>query len=502
MLTKDYRGVDVISGLRPSPVIGGGCIVANVQYAEATLPVERLGWLLGWASALIGLVGGFVSMVVAGYVTRPLDRLAATARALGAGHFDQEVPVSGPSEVRQLGTTLAPMAASIRDLVRSEQRARREAEAASRTKDEFLATLSHELRTPLNAILGWASILSRTDRDRSRVIHAVRVIERNARVQSQMIEELLDVSRIAAGRVRLNMTNVSMAAAIDAACESVRPSADAKGVTLEKRVEVPEHTVRADPRRLQQIIWNLLSNAVRFTPANGRVTVTAREGNGGVEIVVSDTGAGIAPEFLPHVFDRFRQGDSSTTRSHGGLGLGLAIVRDLLELHGGHVRAESAGEGKGTTFTVWLPDHGAGQADDPSEALRLHPGPRLAGTKVVIVDDDGDARDVLRTILEDAGASVTASCSASEARDILSDAHPDLLIADIGMPEEDGYSLIRSIRGLDTDLSHVPAIALTAHTRPEDVELALRAGFQIHMAKPIDSARLVASVASLFETTH
>jgi signal transduction histidine kinase/CheY-like chemotaxis protein len=502
MLTKDYRGIDVISGLRPSPVIGGGCIVANVQYAEATLPVERLGWLLGWASALIGLVGGFVSMVVAGYVTRPLDRLAATARALGAGNFDQQVPVSGPSEVRQLGTTLAHMAASIRDLVRSEQRARREAEAASRTKDEFLATLSHELRTPLNAILGWASILSRTDRDRSRVIHAVRVIERNARVQSQMIEELLDVSRIAAGRVRLNMTNVSMAAAIDAACESVRPSADAKGVTLEKRVEVPEHTVRADPRRLQQIIWNLLSNAVRFTPANGRVTVTAREGNGGVEIVVSDTGAGIAPEFLPHVFDRFRQGDSSTTRSHGGLGLGLAIVRDLLELHGGHVRAESAGEGKGTTFTVWLPDHGTGQADDPSEALRLQPGPRLAGTKVVIVDDDGDARDVLKTILEDAGASVTTSCSASEARDILTDTHPDLLIADIGMPEEDGYSLIRSIRGLHTDLSHVPAIALTAHSRPEDVELALRAGFQVHMAKPIDSARLVASVASLFETTH
>jgi CheY-like chemotaxis protein/anti-sigma regulatory factor (Ser/Thr protein kinase) len=309
------------------------------------------------------------------------------------------------------------------------------------------------------------------------------------------------VSRIGGGSVRFNLTTGRVAAAIHAACESVRPSADAKGVSLVKHVDVPAHTVRADPRRLQQIIWNLLSNAVRFTPANGRVTVTARDGHGGVEIVVSDTGAGIPPEFLPHVFDRFRQGDSSTTRSHGGLGLGLAIVRDLLELHGGHVRAESAGQGQGTTFTVWLPD-GIGQADDPSEALRLQPGPRLAGARVVIVDDDDDARDVLKTILEDAGARVTASSSASEAREILSDAHPDLLIADIGMPEEDGYSLIRSIRGLDTDVSHVPAIALTAHGRPEDVELALRAGFQIHMAKPIDSARLVASAASLFETTH
>jgi CheY-like chemotaxis protein len=331
----------------------------------------------------------------------------------------------------------------------------------------------------------------------------VRVIERNARVQSQMIEELLDVSRIAAGRVRLNLTNVSVAAAIDAACESARPSADAKGVQLEKRVEVSAHTVRADPRRLQQIIWNLLSNAVRFTPGGGRVTVIGREGSGGVEIVVSDTGAGIAAEFLPHVFDRFRQGDSSTTRSHGGLGLGLAIVRDLLALHGGHVRAESAGEGSGTTFTVWLPERGAAQADDPTDALRLQlPSPRLAGAKVMVVDDDADARDVLKTILEDAGASVTTSGSASETRDLLNDTHPDLLIADIGMPGEDGYSLIRSIRGLDTDVSHVPAIAPTAHSRPEDVELALRAGFQVHMAKPIDSARLVASVVSLFETTH
>ncbi len=501
-VAPDYRGISVISGLHPSPSTGGGCIVANVQYDAATKPVERLGWLLAYTSGLIGLVGGVVSMVVAGVMTRPIKRLATAARALGEGNLDTAVPVGGPSEVRQLGVTLSHMAASIRDLVRSEQKARLQAEAASRTKDDFLATLSHELRTPLNAILGWASILSRTDPDRSRVMHAVKVIERNARLQSQMVEELLDVSRIAAGGVRLNLASVSVAAAIDAALESVRPSAEAKGVLLHTQIDVETQTVRADPRRLQQIIWNLLSNAVRFTPTDGRVDVVTRGAKGGVEIVVSDTGTGITQAFLPHVFDRFRQGDSSTTRSHGGLGLGLAIVRDLLELHGGTVRAESAGEGLGTTFTAWLPNRGADDADDAALQRSGQLPPRLAGAKIMVVDDDADARDVLRTILEDAGASVTTSGSASETRRLLQDAAHDLLIADIGMPEEDGYSLIRSIRRLDTSLSLLPAIALTAHSRPEDVEQSLRSGFQIHMAKPVDSDRLVASVAALVDGTN
>lgn len=497
-LTPDYRNVNVISGVQPATATGGGCIVANVTYDNATVAVGRFGSVVAYAAGLIGLLGGVISMLVAGYVTRPLKRLATAARDLGDGNLEAPVPVSGPSEVRQLGQTLSRMAASIRDLVRREQKARLEAEAASRTKDDFLATLSHELRTPLNAILGWASILSRTDRDRSRVVHAVRVIERNARVQCQMIEELLDVSRIAAGRVRLNVSTVSVAAAIDAALESVRPAADAKGVVLHKRLDIDSRTVRADARRLQQIIWNLLSNAVRFTPSGGEVDVRARGASGGVEIVVSDTGCGIAPELLPLVFERFRQGDSSTTRSHGGLGLGLAIVHDLLELHGGTVKAESAGEGRGTTFTVWLPEKGALQADD-SDSARNGQLPELAGANVLVVDDDADARDVLRTILEDAGARVTTSSSAQETRAILSTTRPDLLIADIGMPEEDGYSLIQSIRSLDTDISHLPAIALTAHTRSEDVERALRSGFQMHMAKPVDSARLVASVAALFD---
>jgi CheY-like chemotaxis protein len=389
------------------------------------------------------------------------------------------------------------MATSIRDLVRREQSLRMEAEAASRTKDDFLATLSHELRTPLNAILGWASILARTDQDRARVSHAVRVIERNARVQSQMVEELLDVSRIATGRVRLNVSDVLIGPAIDAALESVRPAAEAKNVALRKEIDPAARTTRADARRLQQIIWNLLSNAVRFTPAGGHVEVNVRRADPGfIEIIVTDSGCGIDPAFLPHVFERFRQGDSSTTRTHGGLGLGLAIVHDLVGMHGGTVHADSAGIGQGTTFTVRLPAAAQKHSDASVPGWKQQQA-RLTGANVLVVDDDPDAREVLRMILEDAGARVTTAASARETREVLAQLHPDLLIADIGMPGEDGYSLILSIRRQENRTSRVPAIALTAHTRPEDVEHALTAGFQIHLAKPVDSSRLVDSIASL-----
>ncbi len=497
-LTTDYRGVHVISGVRPVAAVGGGCLVANVTYDDATLPVRQLGSLLVYAAAVLGLLGGVISMVVASFVTRPIKRLAAAAQDLADGDLDAIIPVSGASEVRRLGKTLSSMASAIRELVHREQKARKDAESASKTKDDFLATLSHELRTPLNAILGWASILTRTDYDRARVSHAVKVIERNARVQSQMIEELLDLSRIAAGRVRLSVTDVLVASAVDAAVESVRPAAEAKGITIDKDVEAAAKTVSADPRRLQQILWNMLSNAVRFTPVGGRVHVSAREVAGRIEIAIADTGCGISKEFLPLVFERFRQADSSTTRAHGGLGLGLAIVRDLVKLHGGEVRAESPGEGQGSTFTVrLLMSRAAPDAEivAPKDDRHHH----LSGASVLVVDDDADAREVLRTILENAGAKVTTTSSARETRAVLSETHPDLLIADIGMPEEDGYSLIQSIRNLDTEQSRVPAIALTAHSRPEDVEQALASGFQMHVAKPIDSTRLVASIASLFD---
>jgi len=500
-LTTDYRGVDVISGVTPTNIAGGGCIVTDVTYDDATRPVMRLASLLAYSAGLLGLLGGAVSTLLAGLVTRPIKHLANAAETLAQGDFEAKVPVRGTSEVRQLGLSLSRMAASLRDLVQREQTARVHAEAASRMKDDFLATLSHELRTPLNAILGWASILARTESDRARVSHAVQVIERNARVQSQMIEELLDVSRIATGRVRLSLADVNVLTAIDGALESVRPAAEAKSITLRHSVALDATLLRADPRRLQQIIWNLLSNAVRFTPTGGTVDVTARSIESYVEIAVADSGIGIAAEFLPHVFERFRQADSSTTRAHGGLGLGLAIVRDLVNMHGGTVTATSAGEGRGTTVAVRLP---ALVPREKADALLVRSGqmPRLTGANVLVVDDDPDAREILRTILEDAGARVTTSSSASETRDLVSAMRPDLLIADIGMPDEDGYSLIMSIRDLESGARQMPAIALTAHTRPEDVEQALASGFQMHMAKPIDSHRLVASVASLVERVH
>jgi signal transduction histidine kinase/CheY-like chemotaxis protein len=494
-LTTDYRAIDVISGVRPS--IAGGCIVANVTYDDTTLPLRRLATMMVYAAAALGLLGGIVSTIVAGLVTRPINRLAVAARSLADGNLDAPVPVAGASEIRQLSRTLSNMATSIRDLVRREQTLRMHAEAASRMKDDFLATLSHELRTPLNAILGWASILARTDQDRARVSHAVRVIERNARMQSQMVEELLDVSRIATGRVRLNVSDVLIAPAIDAALESVRPAAEAKNVALRKEIDPAARTTRADARRLQQIIWNLLSNAVRFTPAGGHVEVTVRKADPGfLEIVVADSGCGIDAAFLPHVFERFRQGDSSTTRTHGGLGLGLAIVHDLVGMHGGTVHAESPGIGQGTTFTVRLPAAARRKSDATVPGWRTQQA-RLTGANVLVVDDDPDAREVLRMILEDAGAKVTTAASARETREVLGQLHPDLLIADIGMPGEDGYSLILSIRNQENSNADVPAIALTAHTRPEDVEHALASGFQIHLAKPVDSSHLVDSIASL-----
>jgi signal transduction histidine kinase/ActR/RegA family two-component response regulator len=490
------QGENVIAGLLPAAPIGGGCIVAMVRYDDATAPILRLGRLLAYASALVGLVGFVVAVVVASVATRPLKRVADAARSLAAGRFDTQVPIEGPTEVRQLGATLSNMAASIDRLLHQEQHAREDAETANRAKDDFLATLSHELRTPLNAILGWASILARSDYDKDRVRHAVHVIERNARIQSQMIEELLDVSRISAGTVQLQASDVHLASVVDAALESVRPSADAKTVTLAAQVEVPEATIYGDARRLQQVVWNLLSNAVRFTPSGGHVELTLRRIGDDVELQVSDTGCGIPPDFLPHVFERFRQADSSTTRTHGGLGLGLAIVRDLVELHGGTVRADSEGEGRGSRFTVRLPltppAHAAEwPTDRPAEATRL------AGARVLAVDDDPDAREVLKTVLEGAGADVVTAASALDARTLFTRARPTVVVADIGMPGEDGYSLIEWIRRTESGTSHVPAVAVTARTRPDDAAQALAAGFQIHLSKPVDARRLVNAVATL-----
>jgi len=385
--------------------------------------------------------------------------------------------------------------------------ARKQTEEASRLKDEFLATVSHELRTPLTAVLGWSHLLRSGQLKGGDAERALETIERNARAQAQLIEDLLDVSRIVTGNLRLDVRPVEPASFIDPAVEALRPAAEAKGVRLQKVIDTGLSTVAGDPARLQQVVWNLLSNAVKFTPKGGRVQVRLERVDSHVEIAVSDTGAGIDPEFLPHVFERFRQADQKTTRAHGGLGLGLAIVRHLVELHGGTIDAESGGEGHGATFTVRLPVAPLHQREEEGE--RVHPAARntlppyecperLDGLRVLVVDDEPDARELLKVGLGQCGAQVTAASSAREALEALARVSPDVLISDIGMPGEDGYELIRRVRALPAgEGGEVPAVALTAYARIEDRMRALRAGYQMHVAKPVELAELVAVMLSL-----
>jgi len=387
------------------------------------------------------------------------------------------------------------------------ERLYRDAQESSRLKDEFLANVSHELRTPLTAILGWAHMLRTGQFDGDSASKAFETIERNARAQAQLIDDLLDVSRAITGKLRLDVRPVDPNVFIESAIEAVRPAAEAKGVRVQKIMDTGAVTVSGDPVRLQQVIWNLLSNAIKFTPKGGRVQVRMERVNSHVEIAVSDTGQGIPAEFLPHVFDRFRQADMGTTKKHGGLGLGLAIVRHLVELHGGTVKAESAGEGQGSTFTVMLPVAPVYQSEAAAE--RVHPAARdtlpafecidrLDGMHILVVDDERDTRELLKAGLSRCGAEVTAAASAAEAIELMRGAVPDLLISDIGMPDEDGYSLMRRVRQLPAAVGgRVPAIALTAYARVEDRMQALRAGYQMHVPKPVELAELVTVAASL-----
>ncbi len=392
-------------------------------------------------------------------------------------------------------------------LLESERAARAVAERASYMKDEFLATLSHELRTPLSAILGWSRILAGKYAGEADLVEGLRTIERNARAQTQIIEDLLDMSRIISGKVRLDIQRVALASVVRSAIDTVRPAADAKGVRLELTVDPFATPISADPSRLQQVFWNLLSNAVKFTPRDRRVEVRVRRVDSSLEVSIADSGEGIRTDFLPHVFDRFRQADASSSRQHGGLGLGLAIVKQLVELHGGWVGASSDGPGLGATFTVGLPIASslAGSevptATAPAEAVEFAsqaaPGDDIAGVKILIVDDDPDTRALLRRLLEGCDAVVTVASSASEALDLLRAERPDILISDIGMPSEDGYSLIRRVRALSAaEGGNTVAIALTAYARAEDRVSALRAGFEHHTAKPVEPSELVAIVAS------
>jgi signal transduction histidine kinase len=442
------------------------------------------------------------------YRTVAPDGRARWVRAKGRAYFDSDgkpTRFDGVTlDISKLKTT-----EQLRDQALAAERvAREEAERISRMKDEFLATLSHELRTPLNAIVGWSQILSREQILSEPVRHGLEVIERNAKAQTQIIEDLLDMSRIISGRIRLDVQRVSMADVVTAAIQSVQPSADVKGLRLRTVLDPYAGPVAGDVNRLQQVVWNLLTNAIKFTPRGGQVQVLLERVNSHLEISVSDTGEGIAPEFLPHLFERFRLADASTTRRHGGLGLGLSIVKQLVELHGGTVRAKSPGSGQGSTFTVSLPVSIIKQAERATpgiirsvsssargETVEL---PSLAGVTILVVDDDADARQIMERILRDGGATVVTASSASGALAILPRLLPNLLVSDIGMPNEDGYDLIKKVRALSrNDGGATPAVALTAFVRSEDRLHALRSGYQMHVAKPVEPSELLTVCASL-----
>jgi PAS domain S-box-containing protein len=384
-------------------------------------------------------------------------------------------------------------------LLDSERQARAEAERTSQMKDEFLATLSHELRTPLTAILGWAQVLRRGSRDQADLHRGLQTIERNARAQAQLIEDLLDMSSIASGKVQLEMLSLSPSAIAAAAVETVRPAAQAKHIHLHTEFEALAGMVAGDANRLQQIIWNLLSNAIKFTPHGGMVTIGVRREGDQVAIFVRDTGIGIAPGFIAHVFERFRQADATTTRQHGGLGLGLSIVKHLVEQHGGTVSAESAGEGLGACFTVRLPRRsGKNEAAADAGGVRSAATHDLSGLQVLVVDDEDDARELIKRILNDCNADVLTAATATEALTLLQHARPDLMVSDLGMPEVDGYGLLDRIRALGpAHGGNLPAIALTAFARSEDRVRALSSGFMAHISKPVEPSELISKVAAM-----
>jgi PAS domain S-box-containing protein len=455
---------------------------------------------------------------VRSYIAVPV--VSRTGDVIGGLFFGHSTPnVFGPRAERLISGVAAQAAIAIdnarlyqevcraaderEELLEAERAARSEAERMNVMKDEFLATLSHELRTPLNAILGWSQVLGISDRKED-MQEGLEAIQRNARAQTQLIEDLLDMSRIISGKIRLDVQWIDLAPLVEASVNTVRPSAEAKEIRLRTILDPLAGPVTGDPARLQQVFWNLLTNAIKFTPKHGKVDVMLERVNSHLEITVHDSGIGIKAEFLPIVFERFRQVDSSSTRSYGGLGLGLSIVKSLVELHGGTIRVKSPGENLGSTFTVSLPlaplrsgemrEHPTVSQNGVVDCESLH----LEGVKILVVDDEQDARTLIRRVLEQCKAEVITASSAAEGLEAVKQHKPDILISDIGMPNTDGYQFLRQVRKLPRDQGgRTPAIALTAFARSEDRTRAMLAGYQVHIAKPLEAQELLATVGSI-----
>jgi signal transduction histidine kinase/CheY-like chemotaxis protein len=482
--------------------ISGWSLATGVpaEEVEAQLRGSAIAFTAG--AALVAILAVGLALVFGRRVAQPVSALARAVTRFGEGDGDAALPatVRRPvvDELTDVARAFEEASARLRAREAALRESRAQAETANRLKDEFLAVLSHELRTPINAVYGWARLLRSTSGDARALQHGLEVIERNAAAQVKLIEDLLDISRIVSGKMRLDVRSVDVANAVESAVDSVRHAVEMKEIRLETVLDPRAGPVAGDPDRLRQVVWNLLSNAIKFTPKGGRVQVRLARVGSRVQIVVADSGAGITPDLLPYVFERFRQGDSTSTRQYGGLGLGLALVKHIAELHGGHVRADSAGEDKGATFTVELPvSLGAlSTAPHPTAigATASLPSVPLDGLRVLVVDDDRDTLDLFQRMLGAAGADVRTASSTPTAMALFREARPDVLVCDIEMPGEDGYALIQQVRALDLI---VPAVAVTAYGRVEDRVRLLAAGYDMHLPKPVDPAELAVVVATL-----
>jgi len=497
-LTKE--GTSTYSAFSRSPRTGL-TVALGVPAALIEAPLGRSLWRIAGSGVLVLALGVAVAIFFARRIAGPITALSVAAQEIGRGAVPQPAP-SAITEVHDLRQAMTEAARLVMDERQSQRAARAEAEAANTLKDEFLATLSHELRTPLNAVLGWSRMLKTGSLDGATAQRAVDVIERNANAQLQLIEDLLDVSRIVTGKLRLDVKAVALASVIEAAVDTLRPAAEAKSIRLQPVVDQRAGPVSGDPDRLQQIVWNLLSNAVKFTPRGGRVQIRLERVHSHVEIVVTDTGKGITLDMLPHVFDRFRQADGSSQRAAGGLGIGLALVKSLVELHGGSVQAASAGLDQGATFTVKLPLMLHAEPSDRVEAAgpghRVQSMAALDGISLLVLDDDTDALELFATVLRQAGAEVRVARSVREAIGLLQVWEPDVIVSDIEMPEENGYAFIRRLRGGEVpNGERIPAVAVTAYGGVSERIKIVSAGFDSYVAKPAEPDELAAIVGRL-----